>query len=128
MPPSNLQPCAGDEVGGLEKLKLCAPKFSRKRCPVRPQLYSEVLVEGAVLQYMLWGVGACLTRAVRGVRQPQTIQVGAQTAVSSAQPKDHNLLVALEMVDCVTWIVVSQLFRAASHFTLDKRLSLSVDR
>ena len=83
-------------------------------------------MEGAVLQDMLWGVGACLTRAVRGVRQPQSTQVRAQTAVSSAQPKDHNLLVALEMVDCVTWIVVSQLFGAASDFTLDERLSLSV--
>ena len=84
MPPSDLQPCAGDKVSGLEKFKLCAPEFSRKRCPVRPQLCSEVLVEGAVLQYMFGGVGACLTRAVRGVRQPQTVQVRAQTAVSSA--------------------------------------------
>ena len=75
--------------------------------PIRPQLCSEVLVEGAVLQYMLWGVGACLTRAVRGVRQPQTIQVGAQSAVSSAQPKDYNLLVALQMVYSVTWVVIS---------------------
>ena len=83
-------------------------------------------MEGAVLQDMLWGVGACLTRAVRGVRQPQSIQVGAQTAVSSAQPKNHNLLVTLKMVDCVTWVVISQFFRAASDFTLDERLGLSV--
>ena len=66
---------------------------------------SEVLVEGAVLQDMLWGVGACLTRAVRGVRQPQSMLMGAQTAVTSAQAKDHNLLVALEMVDCVARVV-----------------------
>ena len=38
-------------------------------------------MEGAVLQDMLWGVGACLTRAVWGVRQPQSVQVGAQTAL-----------------------------------------------
>ena len=30
------------------------------------------------------------------------------------------------MVYCVTWIVVSQLVRAASDFTLDERLGLSV--
>ena len=83
-------------------------------------------MEGAVLQDMLWGVGACLTRAVRGVRQRQSMQVGAQTAVSSAQPKDHNLLVALEMVDCVIGVVVSQLFRAALYFSLDESLGLSV--
>ena len=76
-------------------------------------------MEGAVLQDMLWGVGACLTRAVQSVRQPQSMQVGAQTAVSSAQPKDYNLLVTLEMENCVTWVVVSQLFGAASDFTLD---------
>ena len=64
-------------------------------------------MEGAVLQDMFWGVGACLTRAVRGVRQPQTIQVGAQTAVSSAQPKDYNLLVALQMLNSVTSVVIS---------------------
>ena len=51
------------------------------------------------------------------------MQVGAQTAVSSAQPKDHNLLVALEMVDCVIGVVVSQLFRAALYFTLDDCVS-----
>ena len=53
-------------------------------------------MEGAVLQDMLWGVWACLTRAVRCGRQPQAIQVGTQSAVPSAQPKDHNPLVTLE--------------------------------
>ena len=31
---------------------------------------------------MFWGFGNCVTRAVRGVRQPQSVQVGAQTGVS----------------------------------------------
>ena len=66
-------------------------------------------MEGTVLKDVLWGMWACLTRAVWCGRQPQPIQMGTQSAVSSPEPKDHNPLVTLKAVYCVTWIVVLQL-------------------
>ena len=66
-------------------------------------------MEGTVLQDVLWGMWACLTRADRCGRQPQAVQMGSQSAVSSPEPKDHNPLVTLEAVYCVAWIVVLQL-------------------
>ena len=69
----------------------------------------------AGLQGVLWGVWACVARAVRSVRQPQSMQVEAQSAVSRAQPKDHKLLVAPELVNGVCRVVIIQLFGAASN-------------
>ena len=83
-------------------------------------------MEGTVLQDMLWGVWACLTRAVRCGRQPQAIQVGTQSAVPSAQPEDHNPLVTRKGMYCVTWIVVLQFFGAALYVSLYERFGLPV--
>ena len=58
-------------------------------------------MKAAGLQDVFWVVGACVTGAVRSVRQPKSMQVEAQSAVSRAQPKDHNLL-----VNSVCWVVV----------------------
>ena len=107
---SDLQVCAGDEVCCLCKLLFGAPELFGECCPVWPLLVPKVLVVGAVLEDMLWGVWACVTRAVWGVRQPKAVQVGAQTAVSSAQPKNHNLLFPWEFQHGVFWVVVFQLF------------------
>ena len=75
---------------------------------------------------MLRGMWAGIARAVRGVRQPKAVQVGAQTAVSSAQPKDYNLLFPWEFQHGVSWVVVFQLFGAAPDFALKESFGLPV--
>ena len=82
--PLNFQPCAGYEFCCRFQISCISPEFVLQGSPLRPQLDSEVMMEGTVLQDMLWGVWACLTRAVRCGRQPQAIQVGTQSAVPSA--------------------------------------------
>ena len=123
---SDLQLGAGDEGGGLFKFRFVAPELVSKCGSVRPQLGPEVLVEGAGLQDVLWGVGTSVARAVRSVRQPQSVHVEAQPAVSGAQPKDHNLLVTPELVDGVCGVVVLQLFGAAPDLPLDECFCLPV--
>ena len=117
--PSDFQLGAGDEGGCLFQLGFIAPELVSKCGPVRPQLDPEVLVEGAGLQDVLWGVGASVARTVWYVRQPQSVQVEAEPAVSGAQPKDHNLLLTLELVNSVCRVVVLQLSGAAPDFSLD---------
>ena len=80
---SDIKIGALDEAGGQEEGVFVAPEFLLQGGAMWPVFYSGFLVERAGLQDMLWGLWACLARAIRCVRQTKAMHVGTQSAVSS---------------------------------------------
>merc|ERR1711872_1068030 len=81
---SDIQSNAGYEVCCLYQALFGTPKLLYQRCSIWPLLCPFSLMKRAGLQNMLWGMWACLTWAVRGVRQSKSVKVGSQAAVSGA--------------------------------------------
>ena len=50
---------------------------------------------------MSWGLWACATRTLVGVRNLQAVKVGEQSAVSSSKSEDGDLLRSVQLVDAV---------------------------
>ena len=54
--PLDFQPSAGYEIGCYFKVRFWTPELVLQGSSLRPQFDSEVMMEGAILQGMLWGV------------------------------------------------------------------------
>ena len=94
--PSDVESSLLDEVTGLFQLGDVAPELLLHGGVVWPLCLSCFVVQGAVLQDVLWGLGRCLARAEVCVGQTQAAQVLEQAAVSTTQSEDGDLLLAIQ--------------------------------
>ena len=96
-----------NKVRCLNQILFGAPQLFCQRNALGPMLCPCILVQGAGLQNLLWGLWACSTRGIVSVWQLQAVQVGAQSAVTSALSEVGGLLVTLEVVHlAVRWRAV----------------------